>query len=309
MRACGQSVPAPHPLLGCGGAVREDNHEGAGAEPMLDVQQAARLYRRQVVRHSTEHRPEGPSDKKEKPVITSDPKVGATSRKPARVKAKANEPDPNGLRLIGREGVSVEQVKAEMVFHPIPRHAATGAIFAAQVFGGTSTSTINDGVAVLSEACAATRAGDLGLQRDMLTAQAMTLDGLFTELARRAAMNMGEYLDATDRFLRLALKAQAQSRATVEALDQLVRGGEQVVRHIHVDNRGGQAIVAETVNTGDRENSENDEQSRTTGNFGVGSALLSPDAFGHGVPISGCSRQAALQDARRHELGSAERQL
>ena len=236
-------------------------------------------------------------------------KVGVTSRKPAKSKAKADAPDPNGLHLIAREGVSDGYLKAETVFHAVPRHAATGSMFAAKLFGQASQTTINDGVAVIGEACAAARAGDLSLQRDMLTAQAMTLDGLFTELARRAAMNMGEYLDATDRFLRLALKAQAQSRATVETLDRLVRGGEQVVRHIHVDNRGGQAIVAETVNTGDRENSENDEQSRTTGNFGIGSALPCPDAFGHGVPIPGCSREAALQDARRDESGSAERQL
>jgi hypothetical protein len=72
----------------------------------------------------------------------------------------------------------------------------------------------------------------------MLTVQAITLDRVFTELTRRAALNMGN-LDATDRCLRLAMKAQAQSRATVESLDRLVRGEEQIVKHVHVDNRGG----------------------------------------------------------------------
>lgn len=187
-------------------------------------------------------------------------KVGGTSRKPAKPKAKADAPDPNGLHLIAREGVSDRYLKAETVFHSLPRHAATGGMFAAKLFGQSNETTINDGVAVLREACVATRAGDLSLQRDMLTAQAITLDGLFTELARRAAMNMGEYLDATDRFLRLALKAQAQSRATVETLDRLVRGGEQVVRHIHVDNRGGQAVIAETVSTGGQENGKSSGQ-------------------------------------------------
>lgn len=48
--------------------------------------------------------------------------------------------------------------------------------------------------------------------------QAHTLDAIFNELARRAALNMGEYINATDRYLRLALKAQNQCRATLETL-------------------------------------------------------------------------------------------
>ena len=37
-------------------------------------------------------------------------------------------------------------------------------------------------------------------------------------MARRAAANMGEYLPATETYLRLALKAQSQCRATLETL-------------------------------------------------------------------------------------------
>jgi hypothetical protein len=46
----------------------------------------------------------------------------------------------------------------------------------------------------------------------------VALNTIFTELTRRAMLNMGEYLDATDRYLRLALKAQGQCRATFETL-------------------------------------------------------------------------------------------
>ena len=55
----------------------------------------------------------------------------------------------------------------------------------------------------------------------MLTSQAVALNIIFAELARRAAMNMGEYIEATERYLRLALKAQAQCRATTETLAAL----------------------------------------------------------------------------------------
>ena len=64
-------------------------------------------------------------------------------------------------------------------------------------------------------------AGNLERMERMLSAQAQTLNIMFTELARRAALNMGERLDATETYLRLALKAQAQSRATVEALAEM----------------------------------------------------------------------------------------
>jgi hypothetical protein len=62
------------------------------------------------------------------------------------------------------------------------------------------------------------RDGDLSRADSLLMTQAHTLDAIFNELARRAAMNMGEYINATDRYLRLALKAQSQCRATLETL-------------------------------------------------------------------------------------------
>ncbi len=60
--------------------------------------------------------------------------------------------------------------------------------------------------------------GNLTAVEMMLFNQAQALQGIFTSMARRAAMNAGEYLGATDTYLRLALKAQAQCRATLETL-------------------------------------------------------------------------------------------
>jgi hypothetical protein len=55
----------------------------------------------------------------------------------------------------------------------------------------------------------------------MLYGQAMALQTIFTNLARRSAMNVGEYMDAADKYMRLALKAQAQCRATLETLAEI----------------------------------------------------------------------------------------
>ncbi|WP_273454941.1 hypothetical protein [Nevskia ramosa] len=65
------------------------------------------------------------------------------------------------------------------------------------------------------------RSGNLIAVELMLFNQAQALQGIFTSLARRAALNAGEYLNATDTYLRLALKAQAQCRATLETLAEI----------------------------------------------------------------------------------------
>jgi hypothetical protein len=49
----------------------------------------------------------------------------------------------------------------------------------------------------------------------------MTLDSIFNEMARRAALNMGEHLAATETYLKMALKAQSQCRSTLETLAEV----------------------------------------------------------------------------------------
>lgn len=57
--------------------------------------------------------------------------------------------------------------------------------------------------------------------RGLLVSQALALNAISAELARRAAANMGSNLPATESYMRLALKAQTQSRASIEVLDRL----------------------------------------------------------------------------------------
>ena len=69
-------------------------------------------------------------------------------------------------------------------------------------------------------------------------------------MAERSLNNFGDYPDAAERYLRMALKAQAQCRATIEVLDRMDRGGTQTIKHVHVDNRGGQTVIADRITTG-----------------------------------------------------------
>ncbi|MGB5830963.1 MAG: hypothetical protein WBG92_03110 [Thiohalocapsa sp.] len=68
----------------------------------------------------------------------------------------------------------------------------------------------------LTEQTRASSDGDLKRAEAMLTAQAHTLDAIFNNLAQRAIR--AEYMDNLDRYLKLALRAQSQCRATWEAL-------------------------------------------------------------------------------------------
>lgn len=147
-----------------------------------------------------------------------------------------------------------------------------------------------------------TAQGDLAIASEMLTAQALSLDAIFTEMARRSVMNMGEYLDASERYMRLALKAQANSRATLEALAKLHSPREQTVRHVHV-NEGGQAVIADQFHNhaGGNENGKSAEQPHATGTGAAGAipSLPCPDPIGEAVPIASGERKDAMSNARR----------
>lgn len=99
---------------------------------------------------------------------------------------------------------------------------ATGPIFGAaavaqsfSIYGELDFFAVAD---QLSDQCALAHGGDLKRAESMLTAQAHSLDAIFANLARRAALNVGEHLGAAETYLRLALKAQSQCRATLETL-------------------------------------------------------------------------------------------
>lgn len=104
---------------------------------------------------------------------------------------------------------------AEIAYDPAARSLAGAGGF---IKGSMGEQPLTESLDALTAQIKEVRSGKLGSAERMLVAQANTLDAIFNELARRAALNMGEYLNATDRYLRLALKAQSQCRATLETL-------------------------------------------------------------------------------------------
>ena len=70
----------------------------------------------------------------------------------------------------------------------------------------------------LGEVTSRVASGNTREVESMLAAQALTLDSIFHKLALQAERNIGQYPKAVDTYLRLALKAQSQCRATAETL-------------------------------------------------------------------------------------------
>lgn len=127
------------------------------------------------------------------------------------------------------------------------------------------------------------------------------------DAAIRALSQLGsaEWVPTAQMFGNLATKLLRTSQGQMETLARMRRGGEQVVRHVHVDNRGGQAVIAENVHTGGKGNGKIDDQSHATGAAGIGPALLGADPFGNGVPIPSREGAEAVPYARGHESGCA----
>lgn len=210
----------------------------------------------------------------------------------------------NVLEVRGKTDAERDDLIAKLALEPGTRHAAIASGFATGLINGAHELPMPARISVIAEAMAKARAGDKGMPSEMLAAQAMVLDAMFTEMAHRAASNVGRHMEAVDRYGKLALKAQANCRATLEALAKLHQPREQTVKHVHV-NEGGQAIVADHIHqhAGGTENGKSDRQSHATGPAGESPALLGADPQGNGMPIPGSEGAQAVPDARRDQSG------
>ncbi len=88
-------------------------------------------------------------------------------------------------------------------------------------FGDTPAPSITEQMQALHARAKKIDNGDMHLPEHTLTAQMQVLDGMFNLLAQRALNNMGHSLETTERYMKMALRAQNQCRATIEALAEV----------------------------------------------------------------------------------------
>lgn len=120
---------------------------------------------------------------------------------------------------------------------------------------------INELVQSLKSQSAAINDDDLSRVESMLIAQAHTLDGLFARLTTNAMTS--EQLEKFERYMKLALRAQNQSRATMQTLIEL-----KTPKHI--------AFVKQ-ANIGSQVQVNNESASRTRKNVKTPNELLEVD--------------------------------
>ena len=143
------------------------------------------------------------------------------------------------LQVIRDPSKTEDRQFADLVSDGLASNASTAIRFIKQEHGDVSLTEL---VASLRDQGEAVNRGDLAAAERMLSAQAVALNAVFAEMARRAALNMGEHLGATESYMRLALKAQSQSRATVETLAAIKNPPVVFARQANINNGGQQQV-------------------------------------------------------------------
>lgn len=149
------------------------------------------------------------------------------------VAAKPKTDPKKQLRLDDVNDQSRKRRLAEIGLDPAAHGAANVVLFNKGSFGANGITETFE--ALRSEAKKVSQ-GSLAGPEAMLVCQAQSLNSIFTELARRSALNMGEYIEASERYMRLALKAQAQCRATIETLAALKNPPLVIARQANISN-------------------------------------------------------------------------
>jgi hypothetical protein len=93
----------------------------------------------------------------------------------------------------------------------------------------------------------------------MLTSQAIALDSIFNRLAVQAQASVGKHPKVVDTYLRLALKAQSQCRATAEAL-AVLKSPRQYINQTNVAGAMQINIDTEKANVDRRAESKDADQ-------------------------------------------------
>lgn len=183
------------------------------------------------------------------------------SNKPKTALAKPDTPkkpaDPSVLQVHeGLEGIAKPMNESEIAARLATRSYMTA--HAQRAYAGFSKEmvSVTDIDTELRANGDAVVAGDLGRVERMLIGQAITLDTIFANLAERASRQ--EHLKNMETYMRLAMKAQAQCRATAEALALLknpqpyirqanIAQGPQQVNNSYASASGHQGIQPQTL--------------------------------------------------------------
>ena len=120
------------------------------------------------------------------------------------------------IHLVTRPGVSEDRMIAEYAFDPTTANASTALDFSADLLPSLS---LQECTTVMKQDAQAVIDGSLVKLESMLNGQAVALNAMFNNFAKRAMH--ADVMPKLEAYFRLALKAQSQCRSTVEALAEI----------------------------------------------------------------------------------------
>jgi hypothetical protein len=136
----------------------------------------------------------------------------------------------------------------------LARLAIEPTVNAAMVIGGfdqhLGNLQTNALVRRLSQSVNLVGANDMRQCEAMLVGQALALQAIFTNMAQRASLNLGQRMEEAERWMRIALKAQNQCRMTLETLAALKNPRVVVAQQTNIAN-GPQQVNNGPPNPGD----------------------------------------------------------
>lgn len=153
---------------------------------------------------------------------------------------KKSKKDPKAVHVTYSSQAEAEKARAITILRPSVTAAASIKAFNSD----DDMLNVNALITELVEQSKSISAGNMGRPEAMLAAQMATLDHVFLQLLARAQRNMGQYTQTAELYMKLALRAQSQCRATIETL-AMIKNPQPYVRQQNVAynqqvNNGGQ---------------------------------------------------------------------
>jgi hypothetical protein len=159
-------------------------------------------------------------------------------------------PSQTPLVIKCREGENAELAGVRALTGSVVSNALIVSTFGKSTVGIHNLNIVCD---VLKESTQRIKDNDLQDVEAMLISQAAALNVMFCECTKKASQNMGEYMQATESYMRMALKAQNQCRATLETLAQIKNPPVVYARQANIAN--GLQQVNNTLHAPAQENS------------------------------------------------------
>ena len=160
--------------------------------------------------------------------------------------------DPKTLPMEGKHGDTIVQAKARAATKASVNAVIVVDAFQSNIMG--KDVDVGELVADMQTKFKAVNGGDMTSLENMLVGQATALQTMFTHLAKRASAQ--EYLKQYQTYMVLALKAQAQSRATISALVDLKypRQAATFVKQANISGGHQQVVNGNARASGSHEN-------------------------------------------------------